>query len=96
MENRRTDTERDSLEQRREVVPPGGPPARPARAVGVYETVPEGVPPVGPRVRWGGVMSGVILALGIVLVLTALGLAIGISAVGDPRAATAGPDEWAF
>ena len=90
MENRRTETERDSLEQRREVVPPGVAPERPARAVGVYETAPEGVPPVGPRVRWGGVMSGVILALGVVLVLTALGLAIGISAVGDPRAATAG------
>jgi hypothetical protein len=35
-------------------------------------------------------MSGVIFALGIVLLLTALGLAIGITAVGDPRAATSG------
>jgi hypothetical protein len=32
----------------------------------------------------------VILALGIVLLLTALGLAIGITTVGDPRAAIAG------
>jgi hypothetical protein len=31
--------------------------------------------------------GGVILALGIVLLLTALGLAIGITTVGDPRAA---------
>jgi hypothetical protein len=45
---------------------------------------------VGPRVRWGGVMSGVVMALGIVLLLTALGLAIGLTAVGDPRVATAG------
>jgi hypothetical protein len=90
MESRRMETERDISEQRREVVPPGVAPEHPARAVGVYETAPEGGPPVGPRVRWSGVMSGVILALGIVLVLTALGLAIGISAVGDPRAATAG------
>jgi hypothetical protein len=35
-------------------------------------------------------MSGVVMALGIVLLLTALGLAIGLTAVGDPRAATAG------
>jgi hypothetical protein len=35
-------------------------------------------------------MSGVVMASGIVLLLTALGLAIGITAVGDPRAATAG------
>ena len=90
MESRRTESNRDVIDQRREVIPPAAPQERPARAVGVYETEPEGVPPVGPRVRWGGVMSGVIFALGIVLLLTALGLAIGITAVGDPRAATAG------
>ena len=59
---------------------------------------PKGGPPVGPRVRWGGVMSGVILALGIVLVLTALGLAIGISAVGGPARGDGGhgdgPGDW--
>ena len=90
MESRRTESNRDVIDQRREVIPPAVPQEQPARAVGVYETALEGVPPVGPRVRWGGVMSGVILALGIVLLLTALGLAIGITAVGDPRAATAG------
>ena len=90
MESRRTEANRDVIDQRREVIPPAAPQERPARAVGVYETEPEGVPPVGPRVRWGGVMSGVVLALGIVLLLTALGLAIGITAVGDPRAATTG------
>jgi hypothetical protein len=90
MESRRTEPDRDVIDQRREVIPPVASQERPARAVGVYETAPEGVPPVGPRVRWSGVMSGVILALGIVLLLTALGLAIGITAVGDPRAATAG------
>src|SRR5215510_14464711 len=90
MESRRTESDRDVIDQCREVIPPAATQERPARAVGVYETAPEAVPPVGPRVRWGGVMSGVILALGIVLLLTALGLAIGITAVGDPRAATAG------
>lgn len=44
--------------------------------------------PVGPRVRWEGVTSGLVMALGVVLLLTTLGLAIGISAIGDPRAAT--------
>ena len=34
-------------------------------------------------------MSGVIVALGIVLLLIALELAIGLTAVGDPRAARA-------
>ena len=89
MENSRTEPDRDVIDQRREVIPPVASQERPARAIGVYETAPEGVP-VGPRLRWSGVMSGVILALGIVLLLTALGLAIGITAVGDPRAATAG------
>lgn len=44
-------------------------------------------PPIGLRVRWGGVMSGFVMALGILLILTALGLAIGITAMGDPRTA---------
>jgi hypothetical protein len=46
------------------------------------------IPPIGPRVRWGGVMSGLFIAIGTLLLLTALGLAVGITAVGDPRAAT--------
>jgi hypothetical protein len=44
-------------------------------------------PPIGLRVRWGGVTSGWILALGVILLLTALGVAIGIAAIGDPRTA---------
>ena len=59
-----------------------------ARSVEAFETLTAAVPPVGPRVRWGGVTSGFIIALGTILLLTALGLAIGITAVGDPRAAT--------
>ena len=43
-------------------------------------------PPIGLRVRRGGVTSGWVIALGTIL-LTALGLAIGISAIGDPRTA---------
>src|SRR5262245_55257681 len=46
------------------------------------------ITPVGPRVRWGGVMSGLFVALGTLMLLTALGLAIGITALGDPKAAT--------
>jgi hypothetical protein len=89
-ESRRIESDRDVIDRRREVIPPGVPHEQPGRVVGVYETAPEGVPPVGPRVRWGGVMSGVIMALGVVLLLTALGLAVGITAVGDPRTATSG------
>jgi len=59
-----------------------------ARSVEAFETPTAAVPPMGPRVRWGGVTSGFIIALGTILLLTALGLAIGITAVGDPRAAT--------
>jgi hypothetical protein len=44
-------------------------------------------PPIGVRVRWGGVTSGWVMALGTLLWLTALGLAIGITALGDPRTA---------
>jgi hypothetical protein len=44
-------------------------------------------PPIGLRVRWGGVMSGFVMAVGTLVLLTALGLAIGISALGDPRTA---------
>ena len=44
-------------------------------------------PPIGLRVRWSGVTSGFVMAVGTLLLLTALGLAIGISAIGDPRTA---------
>ena len=37
----------------------------------------------GMRVSWGGIWGGVLVALGVLMLLTALGLAIGVSAV-DP------------
>jgi hypothetical protein len=46
----------------------------------------------GMRVSWGGVFGGVLVALGFLLLMTALGLAVGISAVqpGDTDAGTLG------
>lgn len=57
-----------------------------------------------PRVRWTGVLSGLVVALGVLLLLGTLGLAIGVTALGDPRAATGetaaglgiGGGVWAF
>jgi len=46
-----------------------------------------GTPPIGVRVRWSGVTSGWVMALGALLLLTTLGLAIGITALGDPQTA---------
>lgn len=62
------------------------------------------IPPQGPRVRWSGVMSGLFVAIGVLLIMGALGLAIGVTALGDPRAATGdtasnlgmGAGVWAF
>src|SRR4029453_6006731 len=79
---------RDVRRELREEVPPLERREPTARSVEAFETPPAVVPPVGPRVRWGGVTSGFLIALGTILFLTALGLAIGITAVGDPRDAT--------
>jgi hypothetical protein len=65
---------------------------------------PPRLPPQGPRVRWTGVLSGLLVALGVLLLLGTLGLAIGVTALGDPRAATGetaaglgiGGGVWAF
>jgi hypothetical protein len=62
------------------------------------------LPPQGPRVRWAGVMSGFFVAIGVLIMMGALGLAIGVTALGDPRAATGetasglgiGAGVWAF
>lgn len=62
------------------------------------------LPPQGPRVRWAGVMSGFFIALGVLMVMGALGVAIGVTAFGDPRQATGetasglgiGAGIWAF
>ena len=59
---------------------------------------------IDPRVRWGGVMSGFVVAIGTLMLLGALGLAVGTTAIGDPRAATGetaaglgmGAGIWAF
>lgn len=46
----------------------------------------------GLRISWGGINGGVLLAVGLLILLTALGLAIGISAVnpGQTQASTVG------
>jgi len=70
----------------------------------VIEGRPTRLPPPGTRVRWGGVMSGLFVALGVLLLMGALGLAIGVTVLGDPRAATSatasglgiGSGVWAF
>src|SRR5688572_1176555 len=73
-------------DQRREVPPSVEAYERPARyGDGTDDRATQ--PPIGLRVRWGGVTSGWLIALGTILLLTALGLAIGIGAIGDPRAA---------
>jgi hypothetical protein len=48
-----------------------------------------GLLPWEPRLRWTGVTSGFAVAVGTFLLLAALGLAIGVTALGDPRATTA-------
>jgi hypothetical protein len=70
----------------------------------VIKGLPTRLLPRGTRVRWGGVMSGFVVALGVLLLMGALGLAIGVTALGDPRAATSatasglgiGGGVWAF
>ena len=70
----------------------------------VIEGHPTRLLPADTRVRWGGVMSGFVVALGVLLLMGALGLAIGVTALGDPRAATSttasglgiGSGVWAF
>lgn len=62
------------------------------------------LPPQGPRVRWTGVMSGFFIAIGVLMIMGALGVAIGVTAFGDPRQATGetasdlgiGAGIWAF
>lgn len=86
MEIRRTERDQDITDTRREGMAPvveSYDRSAPLIDHNGHETATR--PPIGPRVRWGGVMSGFVMALGILLLLTALGLAIGISALGDPR-----------
>lgn len=88
MESRRTERDHDAVDDRRGATPPVEPHEWPARPVDRVDDQTEVGPLIGPRVRWGGVTSGFVVALGIMLLMTALGMAIGITAVGDPRAAT--------
>ena len=46
----------------------------------------------GLRVSWGGIFGGVLLAVGLLILLTSLGLAVGVSAVqpGETEASTLG------
>jgi hypothetical protein len=82
-------------------------PSPPSRPTPVVERVQERstvLAPTGPRVRWGGVMSGFVVALGALMLLTALGLAIGLTALDDLRVVTRqdasglglGAGVWAF
>jgi hypothetical protein len=53
----------------------------------------------GKKVSWGGIFGGVLIAVGVLLLLTALGIAVGISAAqpGETEASTlgAGAGIWA-
>lgn len=88
MESRRTPRDGGAINENREMIPPMETRERAVRSVDMYDTDADVRPPVGPRVRWGGVTSGFVMALGTILFLTALGLAIGITTLNDPRATT--------
>jgi hypothetical protein len=88
MEGRRPQRGRGERNQEHEVIPPSGVDERSTHPVNASDRYTEVSPPVGPRVPWGGVMSGFVVAMGTILLLTALGLAIGITTLGDPRAST--------
>ena len=88
MEGRRPPRGRGERNREREVIPPSGIDEGSTHPVTVSDRHAEVSPPVGPRVRWGGVMSGFVVAMGTILLLTALGMAIGITTLGDPRAST--------
>jgi hypothetical protein len=88
MEGRRPQRGRGERNQEREVIPPSGVDEGSTHPVNAFDRYTEVSPPVGPRVPWGGVMSGFVVAMGTILLLTALGMAIGITTLGDPRAST--------
>jgi len=39
--------------------------------------------PLGPRVRWGGIIGGCVVAIGLLMLLTSLGLAVGFSTMDN-------------
>ena len=88
MENRRTQRDRGGIDADREVIPPVAAGEEPTHPANMYGRDIEVRAPIEPRVRWGGVMSGFVVAMGTILLLTALGMAIGITTLNDPRATT--------
>ena len=70
-----TDHREDTIEERTTYAPINGT---------VIEGHPTRLLPQDTRVRWGGVMSGFFVALGVLLLMGALGLAIGVTALGGP------------
>jgi hypothetical protein len=88
MERRRRQRGGGESNQQGEVMPPASVDEGSTPPIDAYDRPTEVSPPVGPRVRWGGVMSGFVIAMGTILLLTALGMAIGITTLGDPRAST--------
>ena len=88
MENRRRQRERGIVEESHEAIPPVGVGQPVVHPVNVYGTPAEVRTWFGPRVRWSGITSGFVFALGTILLLSALGLAIGITTLDDPRTTT--------
>lgn len=88
MDMQRNEHDVNIIDQRRDVTPREESRRWPMHPREGVDGRAEESPPIGPRVRWGGVTSGLGIVLGTILFLTALGLAIGITAVGDPRTAT--------
>ena len=48
-----------------------------------------------PVVAWSGVLAGLVVAAGVVLLLTVLGVAVGITVLPDPRTLGIGAAVWA-
>ena len=88
MESRRPQHDGGGIDKNHEVLAPVGVEERSSHPAPVYGRDTEARPLIGPRVRWGGVMSGFVVAMGTILLLTALGMAIGITTLNDPRATT--------
>jgi hypothetical protein len=88
MESRRPQHDGGGIDKNHVVTAPVGVDDRSPHPAHVYDSDTEARPPIGPRVRWGGVMSGFVVAMGTILLLTALGVAIGITTLNDPRATT--------
>jgi hypothetical protein len=78
-------SETDPLrEERTYIAPPeNAHTARLANGTPVIVRQSDVILPLGPRVRWGGIIGGCVVAVGFLMLLTALGLAVGLSAADD-------------